>query len=113
MMPTFEKSMNVASSGFTFSLEPMRFNAIRRRLGDVTHKTLTETLRRLERNRLVTRRVLTASVLGVEYSITPLGRSLQEPCAVLAAWAAGHAEAVLRAQRAYDGRETGSFASPA
>lgn len=57
--------------------ETARFNAIKRRLETITRMALTEALRRLERNGLVTRRGLMTSPLGVEYSITPLGRSLQ------------------------------------
>lgn len=83
-------------------VEPARFNAIKRRLDGITHKALTEALRRLERSGLVTRRVLITATLGVEYSITPLGRSLQEPCMALARWTAANADAVIQAQAAYD-----------
>jgi DNA-binding HxlR family transcriptional regulator len=83
-------------------IEPARFNAIKRRLNGVTHKALTEALRRLERSGLVSRRILTTATLGVEYSITPLGRSLQEPCMALATWVAGYSETVVQAQQAYD-----------
>lgn len=86
-------------------VEPARFNAIKRRLEGITHKALTEALRRLERNGLVARRILTTSALGVEYSITPLGRSLQEPCMALAKWVAGNSDAVVQAQRTYDDRD--------
>lgn len=86
-------------------IEPTRFNAIKRRLNGVTHKALTEALRRLERNGLVARRVLTTAALGVEYSITPLGRSLQEPCMAFARWTAGNSDAVLQARHAYDDKD--------
>lgn len=86
-------------------IEPARFNAIKRRLNGITHKALTEALRRLERNGLVARRVLMTAALGVEYSITPLGRSLQEPCMALARWTADKSDAVLQAQHAYDGKD--------
>lgn len=59
--------------------QPARFNAIKRRLDPITHKALTEALRRLERNGLLNRRVIASSPVAVEYSITPLGRTLQEP----------------------------------
>lgn len=83
-------------------VEPTRFNAIKRRLHGITHKALTDALRRLERNGLIARRILSTSSLGVEYSITPLGRSLQEPCVALAAWADAHSNAVMAAQLVYD-----------
>ena len=65
---------------------PQRFNAIKRRLEGVTQKALTQCLRRLERNGLVARRVIPTSPVGVEYAITPLGRTLQPPFKALYAW---------------------------
>ncbi|MCX2194660.1 helix-turn-helix transcriptional regulator [Pantoea agglomerans] len=59
--------------------QPSRFNAIKRRLDPITHKSLTEALRRLERNGLVSRNVIASSPVAVEYAITPLGRTLQDP----------------------------------
>ena len=56
---------------------PVHFSAMRRRLGGVTEKALTQCLRRLKRNGLVSRRVIAGSPVGVESVITPLGRSLQ------------------------------------
>ena len=84
--------------------EPSRFNAIKRRLDPITHKALTEALRRLERNGLVHRRVIPSSQVAVEYSITPLGRSLQEPFVALVAWAQAHGDSIGSAQAAYDAR---------
>lgn len=84
--------------------QPSRFNAIKRRLDPITHKALTEALRRLERNGLVNRRVIPSSQVAVEYSITTLGRSLQDPFVALVAWAAQHGDSIEQAQQAYDGR---------
>lgn len=86
--------------------EPSRFNAIKRRLDPITHKALTEALRRLERNGLVNRRVIASSPVAVEYSITSLGRSLQDPFASLVTWAAGHGGSIEKAQAAFDRRPT-------
>lgn len=83
-------------------IEPCRFNELKRRLGGITHKALADALRKLERNGLISRRVLMTSPLGVEYSITPLGRSLQEPCLAIAAWVVEHSDEVATAQRTYD-----------
>ncbi|EGT4372178.1 helix-turn-helix transcriptional regulator [Cronobacter malonaticus] len=83
---------------------PARFNAIKRRLDPITHKALTEALRRLERNGLVNRRVIASSPVAVEYSITPLGRTLQEPFVALVSWARQHGAAIKQAQVAYDER---------
>jgi len=82
--------------------EPSRFNAIKRRLDPITHKALTEALRRLERNGLVSRRVIASSPVAVEYAITPLGRTLQDPFVVLVNWARQHAAAMEQAQLTYD-----------
>ncbi|EGT5681992.1 winged helix-turn-helix transcriptional regulator [Cronobacter turicensis] len=84
--------------------QPARFNAIKRRLDPITHKALTEALRRLERNGLVNRRVIASSPVAVEYSITPLGRTLQEPFVALVSWARQHGAAIEQAQVAYDDR---------
>ncbi|MGH3379939.1 MAG: winged helix-turn-helix transcriptional regulator [Actinoallomurus sp.] len=84
--------------------EPRRFNEIKRRLEGVTQRVLTQTLRRLERNGMVARRVLPTSPVGVEYSLTPLGRSLQEPFAHLYAWTVEHADEIRRRQEDYDAR---------
>jgi len=84
--------------------QPSRFNAIKRRLDPITHKALTEALRRLERNGLVHRRVIPSSQVAVEYSITPLGRTLQGPFAALVTWAAAHGGNIEQAQQAFDAR---------
>lgn len=87
--------------------QPSRFNAIKRRLDPITHKSLTEALRRLERNGLVSRRVIDSSPVAVEYAITPLGRTLQEPFVALVNWAKQHGAALEQAQAGYDeARET-------
>ncbi|QBR44287.1 winged helix-turn-helix transcriptional regulator [Stenotrophomonas indicatrix] len=84
--------------------EPRRFNAIKRRLDGVTQRVLTQTLRKLERNGMVTRRVLEGRVLGVEYALTPLGRSLQEPFSILFDWTVKNMERIQDYQRNYDAR---------
>lgn len=86
--------------------EPQRFNAIKRRLEGVTQKALTQALRRLERNGLVARRVIPVSPIGVEYSLTPLGCTLQQPFAALYAWTVDHLAELEQAQQAFDQRRT-------
>jgi DNA-binding HxlR family transcriptional regulator len=88
----------------TLCTQPSRFNAIKRRLDPITHKALTEALRRLERNGLVNRRVIASSPVAVEYSVTPLARSLQAPFLALVAWADEHESGIQEAQAAYDQR---------
>jgi DNA-binding HxlR family transcriptional regulator len=84
--------------------EPRRFNAIKRSLDGITQKALTQALRRLERNGLVARRVIPISPVAVEYSVTPLGRTLQQPFAALNVWAVDHLPEVQQAQQAFDRR---------
>ena len=86
------------------SEKPTRFNEIRRRLEGVTHKALTQALRRLERNGLIARAVLATSPVAVEYSITDLGRTLQVPFGAVYEWAIGHLHEIEQAQESYDGR---------
>ena len=61
----------------------------------VTQKVLTETLRALEGDGLVSRRAFDESPPRVEYALTPLGRSLLEPIAAMRAWAEAHVPEVL------------------
>lgn len=82
---------------------PMRFNGIKRHIGGVTQKALTQCLRRLERNGLISRHVITGSPIGVGYAITPLGRSLLAPFQALHEWTLEHMNDVERARQAFDG----------
>ena len=84
--------------------EPRRFNEIKRRLEGVTQRVLTQTLRRLERNGMVERRVLPTSPVGVEYSLTSLGASLREPFGHLYDWTVANAPEIQARQREYDRR---------
>ena len=86
--------------------EPRRFNAIRHRLDGITQRVLTQTLRKLERNGMVERRILPGSPPGVEYSLTALGQSLQTPFGALYDWTVLHMETIQTARTAYDDRGT-------
>jgi DNA-binding HxlR family transcriptional regulator len=67
---------------------PQRPAELRRRVAGITQKVLTETLRDMERDGLVRRRVLKETPpQHVEYSLTVLGKTLQEPLAAICAWA--------------------------
>lgn len=65
----------------------MRYSDIKRRVGGVSHKMLTQTLRKLEEKTLVKRTVYPVVPPHVEYSLTPLGATLIEPLHALVAWA--------------------------
>src|SRR5260370_38882915 len=79
-----------------------RFNALKRSVPGISQKTLTQCLRQLERSGLVARRGLTDSPLGVEYSFTPLGDTLETPITALYTGTPQYSAAVRTAQDAYD-----------
>lgn len=82
--------------------KPLRFNAIKRELEGITQKALTQSLRRLQRNGIVARRVITRSPVAVEYQVTPLGQTLKQPFQAVFAWTVDHLEEVERARQAFD-----------
>jgi DNA-binding HxlR family transcriptional regulator len=83
-----------------------RFNGIRRRIGGISQKTLSQCLRRLERDGVIERAVLDTAPIGMEYSITPLGRTLEIPFKALYDWAAAYLPEVETARARYDSRVT-------
>ncbi|MCE0490891.1 helix-turn-helix transcriptional regulator [Pantoea sp. Mb-10] len=85
--------------------EPVRFNELRRRLDGITHKALSDALKRLERNGLVHRKVLPTSPVSVEYSLTALAQTLQAPFSALYGWALKHGPEMEQAQLQYDARQ--------
>jgi len=80
---------------------PRRFNALKRDLNGITQTALTQALRRLERNGIVERRVLPGRVIGVEYAITSLGRSLEPLFAALESWTRDHINDVEAARTCF------------
>lgn len=88
-----------------FALEgetEVRFSRLRERLTGVSQKMLTKTLRQLERDGLVTRRVHAVVPPRVDYKLTPLGESLGESVCGIWLWVEAHLEDVERSRRAYD-----------
>lgn len=83
---------------------PLRFNALKHRLDGVTQKTLTQCLRRLERNGMVERTVIPVSPVAVEYAITDLGRSLCKLFVSVYLWTQEHRAEIGEARVAYDAR---------
>lgn len=81
---------------------PMRFSALRSQIGAVAPKVLTQTLRRMERDGLVTRAVYAEVPPRVDYALTDLGHSLVKPIAVVSEWAEIHVNEIARAQDRYD-----------
>ena len=81
---------------------PLRFNELRRAVPVVTQKSLTATLRRLERNGMVDRLVVSSRPIAVEYSVSALGRTLQELVDAILRWSTEHMPDVERARSRYD-----------
>lgn len=84
---------------------PCRFNQLRRAVPAVTQKSLTTTLRRLERNGIVERHVMTTRPVAVEYRITPLGKTLRTPIDVLLEWADAHMPQIEDARETFDAED--------
>lgn len=84
---------------------PMRFNQLRREIEGISQKMLSQTLKSLERDGLVNRKVFATVPVTVEYSITPLGATLAETLVPLRVWAETHIAQMLNARAAYDRSE--------
>lgn len=83
----------------------MRFGQLLKRIGGISRKMLTQTLRAMERNGLVQRIVYPVVPPVVEYTLTPLGQTLVEPMKALGSWAYEHLPEVAQARTAYDQRD--------
>lgn len=81
---------------------PMRNSALLARIGGVSQKMLTQTLRDLERNGLVIRQDMRTVPPHVEYRLSPLGVSLSNTLAVLDRWAERHFPELDAAREAFD-----------
>ncbi|MGA7655478.1 MAG: helix-turn-helix domain-containing protein [Methylocella sp.] len=81
---------------------PMRFNELRRRVGGISQRMLTLTVRGLERDGFVTRTVFPTIPPRVDYELTPLGHSLLTPIQHLGNWALQNIALIEDAQRRFD-----------
>jgi DNA-binding HxlR family transcriptional regulator len=79
---------------------PARYGSLQTRIGGISNKMLSQVLRKLQNNGLVTRTALATAPPGAEYELTELGQSLLEPVRALSRWAEEHTDAVLEAQDA-------------
>ncbi|WP_406235244.1 winged helix-turn-helix transcriptional regulator [Nocardia sp. NBC_01009] len=82
---------------------PRRYAEINRSIAGVSPKMLTQTLRTLERDGLVERRITAEVPVRVDYELTALGRSLQPVMSVIKSWAEERMDDVLAARARYDG----------
>ena len=83
---------------------PRRFTEIAADVEGISQKMLTQTLRSLERDGFVSRTAYPVVPPHVEYELTELGRSLQNPLRALERWAIENMDDVVERQDAYDGR---------
>ena len=81
-----------------------RFQQLKREIGGITQKMLTQTLRSLERNGLVDRRAYATVPPRVEYTLTRLGHTLSDSLQTLQDWSVAHVEEILRARKLMDAR---------
>jgi len=72
---------------FTLKEKPYRHGQLRRRLGKISQRMLTRTLRNLESTGLITRNVTRARSVSVEYSLTKVGRAFLVPLSSICRWA--------------------------
>jgi len=85
---------------------PMRFSRIMENVAGVSQKSLTKTLRGLERDGLITREVFAEVPPHVEYAVTPLGTEMLDNVAPLWLWVAKSVHRFQDARAAFDGRHT-------
>eukprot|EP01037_Dinobryon_pediforme_P028225 gene28225-31404_t len=86
----------------TLGQRPHRFGELRRALDDISQRMLTQTLRDLQRDGLVSRHVYPTQPPSVEYRLTDLGRSLLVPVSALIAWAECNHPNIRAARDAFD-----------
>lgn len=85
---------------------PKRHSELVALSGGISRKVLTQTLRRLQDNGLIERQRYAEAPPRVEYRLTPLGRTLQEPIAALTEWAQVHGEALVDFQESTAANQT-------
>ncbi|NIZ08645.1 helix-turn-helix domain-containing protein [Pseudooceanicola sp. HF7] len=83
---------------------PTRFNALKRRLEGISQKSLSQTLRKLERNGIITREVVDTAPVAVQYDLSPLGHSVLPPFRALYQWTKENLDQVEAARSSYDTR---------
>ncbi len=89
---------------YTLADGTQRFGQLNRRIGGISQKMLTQTLRALERDGLVERIVHPVVPPRVDYRLTALGRSLRQPLEAVCAWAEAHIHEIRDARARHDRR---------
>lgn len=81
---------------------PMRFNALGRALPDISKRMLTQSLRELQRDGIISRTVFDTKPPSVEYALTEMGQSLMGPLCGLVDWAETNSAPIFAAQADFD-----------
>ncbi|MGW7260318.1 winged helix-turn-helix transcriptional regulator [Streptomyces sp. NPDC054834] len=87
----------------TLADRPLRFTALQERIAGVSQRMLSQTLRSLTRDGLVTRTAYAEVPPRVEYALTPLGRSLSDTVTHVVRWVQGHQAEIVRNRKEFDG----------
>lgn len=87
-----------------------RFGELRRGIPDISQRMLTQTLRELQRDGLISRHVHPTTPPTVEYRLTPLGQTLLVPLSGLLTWADAHSDAIHAARLAFEAAGAGEQA---
>jgi DNA-binding HxlR family transcriptional regulator len=83
---------------------PKRFSELQREIHGISQKMLAQTLRRLERDGVISRTIYPEVPPHVEYELTPLGETLGAPLAAIRDWAEQHIGEISAARTVYDER---------
>jgi DNA-binding HxlR family transcriptional regulator len=102
--PRASRRAGPVHGGLDHAAETRRFSELRREIGGITQKMLTQTLRGLERDGLVKREAYATVPVTVEYSLTPLGHSLAEAVHTLRTWAYAHMDEIEAARDEFAAR---------
>lgn len=86
----------------TLAERPHRFGELRREISDISQRMLTQSLRDLQRDGLISRKVFPTLPPSVEYKLTPMGQSLLGPLSVLVQWANANHAAIGDARKTFD-----------
>lgn len=105
---SYRRVLEIVSNKWTalviYALEDgtLRYGLIKSRIADISQKMLTQTLKQLERDGLVVRKVTPVVPPVVEYALTPLGMTLLPFLRMLKEWSSEHYASVSEAREAYD-----------
>lgn len=94
------------------AMRPHRFGELRRALPDISQRMLTQSLRDLQRDGLISRQVFATKPPSVEYRLTALGRSFLDPLLALARWSSQNYDAICAAQVEFAAAEAPHAAEP-